>query len=282
MKLKALAKALTPPIIWDLARRWMVKIGQPEWEYIPDGWERARQDARIRGWNEPSILQAYLEKWPGFKKNIAGTKPFGLSPEAGQDASADLAQHNTFMVFGYCLALAARQRASLSLLDWGGGIGHYYLVGRALLPDVSIDYHCKDVPVLANHGRTLFPEAHFYSDESCLQRQYDFILASASLHYSEDWLATLRGLAYATGDYLLVTRLPTIDHAASYVFVQRPYRYGYRTEYVGWCLNRGEFLGAAREAGLSLLREFLIGERPPIQGAPQPCEYRGFLFRTMR
>ncbi|MDW8325825.1 MAG: hypothetical protein RMK99_04600 [Anaerolineales bacterium] len=282
MKLKALAKAVTPPIIWELARHWLLQVGRPEWEYIPEGWERARHDARIKGWNEPSVLQAYLEKWPGFNQNIAGAKPLGLSPEAGQATSEDLAQHNTFMVFGYCLALAARQKNSLSLLDWGGGIGHYYLISRALLPDVAIDYHCKDVSVLAEHGRTLLPEAHFYTDESCLQRRYDFVLASGSLHYSEDWSATLRGLAHATGGYLLVTRLPTIGHAASYVFVQRPYRYGYRTEYLGWCLNRRDFIEVAQEAGLSLMREFLIGERPPIHGAPEPCEYRGFLFRMLR
>jgi len=32
-------------------------------------------------------------------------------------------------------------------------------------------------------------------------------------------------------------------------------------------------------AQVTLVREFVIGEQPPIANAPEPCQYRGFLFR---
>jgi hypothetical protein len=116
------------------------------------------------------------------------------------------------MSYGYVLALAAGGRERPSLLDRGGGIGHYLPVSRALLPGVEIDYHCKGVPVLAEHGRELFPEAHFYDDDSCLEGRYDLVLASGALQYAPDWKATFAALAGATSGLLYVTLAPVALH----------------------------------------------------------------------
>jgi putative methyltransferase (TIGR04325 family) len=182
------------------------------------------------------------------------------------------------MCFAYVLALASRQMQVLSMLDWGGGLGYYYLFSQHLLPKVKIEYHCKDVPVLVEYAQSLWPDARFYSDESCLARRYDLVLASGSLHYTEDWRGLLSRLAGATSGYLFVTRLPTILNAKSYAFVQRPYAYGYNTEYLGWCLNRDEFVQQASAAGLRLVREFITGEQASVEKAPEQFIYRGFLF----
>ena len=131
---------------------------------------------------------------------------------------------------------------------------------------------------MAQAGQALLSEAHFYTDDRCLSRRYDLVLASSSLYYAEDWKGTLAKLAGATGGYLYVAGLPTVERAASFVFVQRPYRYGYETEYLGWCVNHDELLAAAQAAGLRLVREFAQAYRPEIYGAPEQCEYRGFLF----
>ena len=157
---------------------------------------------------------------------------------------------------------------------------HYFLLTKSLLPNVEIEYHCKDVPILAEYGAQLFPEQHFHADESCLERTYDFVFASTSMHYTEDWQGLLASFARATQGYLFVTRLPTVLEAPSFVFVQRPYAYGYNTEYMGWCLNRTCFLDEASKLGLVLVREFVTGECPSISRAPEQCQYRGFLFRT--
>src|SRR5207249_1456333 len=112
------------------------------------------------------------------------------------------------ITFAYVLALASRMKDTLTMLDWGGGIGHFNQLARALIPDVAIHYHCKDVPVLANHGQTLFPDATFFVDNRCLAQSYDLVLASASLHYSEDWREALARLARSTSGYLFVTQVP--------------------------------------------------------------------------
>ncbi len=153
------------------------------------------------------MLETYKKKWPQFVAMVQGTGPLGMAHESALTTNADLNSHNTMMAFGYALALAARHKDRLSFLDWGGGIGHYYLLAQALLPDVEIEYHCKDVPVLCEYGAQLFPQQHFYQDARCLDHVYDFVLASTSMHYTENWQILLRRLAGATRDYLYIARI---------------------------------------------------------------------------
>ena len=252
----------------------------PEWEYVPEGWAYQRRHAEIKGWNVADILEIHKRGWTRFVAMALGSGPLGMTQEIAQASPDDINVHNTYMSFAYALALAAQGRDALSMLDWGGGEGHYYLLAQALFPSIRLEYHSKDVPVLAAYGRHLFPDQHFYTDESCLDRSYDLVMASSSLHYSEDWRGTLAGLARATGGYFYLTRQPIVRQVPSYVFIQRPYAYGYNTEYLGWCLNRDELIAETQYLGLTLVREMIIGERPNIVGAPEACQYGGFLFHA--
>lgn len=303
-RVRLFVKGLTPPFLWQALKRAKDALRQepppaqeveepredepvpaepPEWEYVPEGWAAARSDPRIKGWDVGAIAEAYREKWPSFVRALEGTQPLGVGHEVVAGASVgteDHEAHNTLVSYAYVLALAARRKERVSLLDWGGGIGHYLLVSRAVLPGVEIDYHCKDVPTLTAYGRELFADARFCDDdETCLDRTYDLVLASGSFQYSEDWRTALARLAGATGGYLYVTRLPVALRSESFVVVQRAYRYGYDTEYLGWVLNREELLEHAGTVGLELVREFLISAWFSARGAPEePVGHRGFLF----
>ena len=150
----------------------------------------------------------------------------------------------------------------------------------AVLPDeVDLDYHCKEMPRVAEYGRRSVPEVTFWDDESCLDRAYDLVFASSSLQYSEDWHATLRGLAGASADHLLVSRAPIVRHHPSFVVLQRAHQYRFETEYLGWVFNRQELLEVASNAGMQLTREFVDGYRPDVVGAPEQDELWAYLFR---
>jgi hypothetical protein len=69
------------------------------------------------------------------------------------------------------------------------------------------------------------------------------------------------------------------NDAPSFVALQRPYAYGYETEYPLWILNEREFIAAAERSGMKPVREFLFGEGPPILNAPARGIFKGFLFR---
>ena len=275
---------MSPPLLVDGARlgkrallRALGRSASPEWEFLGDEWTNSLEKS-AGGWDVASVLSAYEAKWDAFQLSLRGTRPLGTTPESSANAAADLISHNIMMSYAYALTYSTRQRDSFSMLDWGGGLGHYYLLGKALLPETEIDYHCKDVAVLANRGQQLIPEAHFYTDESCFERKYDFVMASTSLHYSRNWKRVLEGLISASSGYIFVTQLPVVCDSPSFVYLQRAQIHGYGTEYISWCLNRQSFLDFAQAQNTELIREFIVGHRPPIVGAPEQCEYRGFLF----
>jgi putative methyltransferase (TIGR04325 family) len=288
LRAKDILRELIPPVLWRTLRNVLAPSANAgyskgdfrEWEYILEGWGYAKGHPEVKGWNVQEVLEVYKDKWPRFIAMVEGTGPLGIAHESDLNTNTDIKTHNTIMAFAYAIALAAHRLDTLSMLDWGGGIGHYYVIAQALLPHVRIDYHCKDVPILSEYGAQLFPDQHFYADESCLERTYNFVVASTSLHYTEDWQRLLAGVARATQGYLYVTNLPIVLKAPSFVFIQRPYAYGYNTEYLGWCFNRGEFVKYAETMGLKLVREFVMGYKPPIYLAPEQNEYRGFLFRS--
>jgi putative methyltransferase (TIGR04325 family) len=289
MRLRRIARQLLPPVITNALIRVMRGREKREWEYVPDGWRGRRVSS---GWNDESVVRAQRARWDRFVALIGergGTSPLAVYHEVATLANDSLVAHHTFMTYGYVLALAARHAAGapadnrLSILDWGSGLGHYFVVSRALLPDVTLDYHARDLSRLCEAGRATVPDITFHDNDAdafATPRRYDLILASGSLHYHEAWRDILRGFAAASRRYVYVARLPIVHRAPSFVVVQRPHASGYDTEYPGWFFNREEFLTGAREAGLRLVREFLADERPYAHGAPEQCEFRGFLFEV--
>jgi putative methyltransferase (TIGR04325 family) len=286
------AKGLTPPYLWALLKALRRRrppapeadhvpepeLVPPEWEFVPEGWARP-----AGGWDVEAIAAAYREKWPSFLAAVEGPGPLGVNhetPAGSPVARDDRDAQQPILVFAYALLLAARGRDELSLLDWGGGPGHYAVLARALAPALELDYHSRDLPALVALGRELQPRHSFHADDSCLERRYDLVVASSSLQYAEDWHATLSGLAGAAGEYLLLTRVPLAVRAASFVVLQRVQRYGYGTEYLGWVLNRHELLAVAADSRLALVREFVLPAWLSAAGAPEdPVAHRAFLFK---
>jgi putative methyltransferase (TIGR04325 family) len=253
----------------------------PDWEFVPEGWKRANS---VRGWDAEEVARSYREKWPGFVAAVRGNGPLGVYHEVQQGAVIerdDPWAQNMVLTWAYALARAANGAGALSVLDWGGALGHHYVLARELLPDVEFDYHCKELPAVCAEGRRVLPEVTFHDDDGWLARRYDLVLASGSLQYEEDWRARLRTLAEAAQGWFFVTRVLVATDHPSFVALQRAHRYGYATEYVGWVLNRDELLDAARACGVQLVRELALESGFTIDGAPETVANRGFLFRRV-
>jgi putative methyltransferase (TIGR04325 family) len=252
---------------------------RPEWEMMPDTdavWGAAE------GWSHESIAARQVEKWDAFLESIAAPNPIGRSHEARPDADLDVSAHNTAMTFGYVLGrvLAESGARAPSILDWGGGIGHYFQYARALFPASDFQYVIKDFAALCEAGRKRNPGARFVeTDQAALAAPHDLVFASSSLHYARDVFGLLDRLATASRHFLFVTRTPFVERVDDFVVVQRPYRYGYMTEYAGWFLNRAKFESFLAARGLVLEREFMLAERPHVPNAPEQCRYLGLLFR---
>lgn len=301
-KLKWIVKAVTPPIFLLAVKVISIKLGlrrpdeqsedvpptiepeaDPEWEYVPEGWARTTSDPNVKGWDVEEVAAAYREKWPRFLRAIEGARPLGVSHEVavGEEITGeDVAAHNLLLTFAYVSALAAQGKQQLTFLDWGGGLGHYGAIARAVLP-VGVDYHCREVAQIVAVAHEVGATGRFVSDDSWADRTYDLVMASSSLQYAEDWRAQLAELAAVCTGYLYVTRLPYAHSAPSFHVLQNAYRYGYGTEYVGWVVNREELLDCAAKLELGLEREFVIDAWLSAIGAPEdPVGHRGFLFRA--
>ena len=276
---KAVARELTPPPVLRAWRRLRQGL-HAEWTYEPAGMghRRLRDQGVGCGWRGPrgarSMAQHFCRSWKP-------RHPLGTSHEHPGMEQADLTHHNAVMCFAYAFGRAALGKECVRFLDWGGGLGHYYQIAQSLFPDVQIEYTCRDLPGMVRAGRDLQPTLRFVDTErEALDRSYDLILSSSSLQYSRDWGRVVGALAKATRGYLLITRLPTVLRAPSFVARQRAYAYGYDTEYLGWCLNCGELIDAVTNSGLALTRRFCIGHHPFVYDAPEQFECRGFLFRA--
>lgn len=276
-RIRNLIKSWSPPKALLLGRRLLDYIRPAPWEYMPKGWET--NDPSIKGWNVERVIQTERDKWPAFLRLVEGSSPLGLNHESPEPTNDNLDAHNLIMSYAYVLALTSRMQPRISVLDWGGGLGHYYLIAKSLLKDVEIDYYCYDLPLVCAAGRQLLPEVTFYDQEDlCLKRQYDLVFSSYSLPYSRDWQRTAARLAAMTSSYLYITRLPVVEKSKGFVVVQRPRAVGYGTEYLGWFLNRQEFLDYFSSLGMDLVREFLAADKPLVHRAPDQAISRGFLF----
>jgi len=231
-----------------------------------------------QSWNAGDIVSMERAKWSAFLDNLNTTGPLGFSHEHDDlSNTTDLNFHNIHMTFAYVLALSALGQDSVSVLDWGGGLGHYYQLGRATLYGVSLDYHCREVPSMAKAGRELCPDVHWYSeDDECLNRSYDLVMVNGSLQYIQNWQEIVSRLAQVTTRYFFLTRVPVVETSPSFVAIQK----AYALRLLHQQLNRLEVLQTAEKAGLILLREFLIDDHIQIAGAPEPCSMAGWLFRA--
>ena len=283
-RLDSILKLFIPPIVINGARTFqnlfkkpnLYSIGFHSLEYTPDGWQTKLKNTQNKGWNVNSVIDTEKAKWDIFCQNLKGSGPLGFSHEHTDPfVIRNPNFHNVHISYAYVLALAAHKKDSISVLDWGGALGHYYLVGKAVLPNLDIDFHVKEVPLMAKAGEQLNPEVHWYDDETCLEREYDLVMMTGSIPYMEDWADVLHRIARSIKKYLFVSRLPVVQNSPSFVAIQRLYN----SQMLHQLINQTEFLETVKETGLSLVREFVVGDRPYIKGAPEQCEVRGWLFK---
>jgi putative methyltransferase (TIGR04325 family) len=278
-QLRRTAKLLLPPLVIHLVRRAaIVRRSEAEWEHRKEGWPT--ELSNTEGWRHQSIVAAQVAKWHTFRHLVDSSGPLGVSHEATHLSNSDLFAHNSVMTFGYVLGLVATGSDRVSVLDWGGGLGHFFLFASSLFPDLELDYHSSDLPMLAEAGARLLPDVTFHSaDANDVRGTYDLVMANTSLQYSKHWKRMLSQLASLAKTYLFITGVPVVEHTASFVVTQRPRRYGYETEYCGWFINKHELLRVIADEHFELVREFVVGARPPVRGAPEQGEYQGYLFR---
>lgn len=243
-------------------------------EYAPRGWDTPL-DREERGWSAPRVVEEERRKWNEYARLVGGTGPLGFSHEASLAGDDNILFHNLNYTFGYAVMRAAWGRDRVSVLDWGGGLGHYYLLARSFLPrELELEYHCRDLPALVAVGRELAPQVVWHEDDTCLGRRYDLVVVSGSLQYCREWKQFLARLRQSVGSYLLLTRTPVVSGAPTFVAVQR----AYGTKMLHQQFNQGELLRELERLGFMMIREIALGDPVCIKNAPEDALLKGWLF----
>ena len=286
-KVKRAVRAVTPPVLYNTARSaW--RVGKRnEWVYEPAG----RVAPNVKGWDVGEMRMTHTRAWPNWLAAVSGSGPLGVDfcramreDDGGVFATVphrDLVwAHNNVFSYGYVLALTARGRSGLSVLDWGGGAGQYYPVSSALLPGVTFDYHVRDLSQVCEIGRELCPDVTFHTADDTIEGSFDLAYSASSLQFIEDWKHVVQTMARVSHDRVFTMRIPIVASVPTFVVRQRGYGYGFETEFLGWYFNRDEFLNHATSCGLELEREFVTSDHTPTLNAPEQASYGGFLFRV--
>ena len=265
MTLKRVVKTIVPPLLWNIGRAWKQRL-MPSTD---------RLAVAPRGWNTPRAGGGNEAYWTRFiSRERAWCERLIARVRADDPVLASDDAILGYLAFGYVLALAARQQDTITVLDYGGNLGEYYWISKALLPGVKLEYHCKELPAVAAAGRDLTPDVIWHTDDRCLDDTYDLVLFSASLPYLQDWQAVLRQAAGATRQYLFLADTPSVREVPTYVITQRSG--GVIT--LGYLFNRSEIVDTVQRAGLRLIRDFTMGPHAPVANAPEQPLYAGLLF----
>jgi len=276
MDAKGIIADLLPPIVYRALRR--LPIIRRDWDYVGRSWPAA--DPRAAGWDDPSVVARMRTEWAAYAAALNTPEPFALWPwdTRGRDPAA----YNNLMAFVYSLARAARGKHRLSVLDWGGGFGNFFLVARAAVPDVALDYVVKDRPATAAAGAEINPHAAFVAtDDAAFSRQYDVVLASNALQYAAEWRTVARRLAGCAEQWLLLLTVPAVRQVSPFVIVQRPRHVGFASDYVSWVFNREDLLNHVAAQGMRLEREFLSSGTIYCRRAPEEIVNTSWLFRRV-
>jgi putative methyltransferase (TIGR04325 family) len=251
---KDVLKSLTPPILWQAMRMLKSRTGTQrvfDFEGPYPSWEAAA--SRAGGWNEESIA-GDLDTAIKVRDGLIEFEMDGLARE-------QIIYSTT--VISFLLLALSRQKTTINIIDFGGGLGSNYFQNRKLLRQLSgtsVSWNVVERPICAKSGTEHFQteELKFFSSLEVavakLKPIPDALIFTGSLQYLAEPFLLLDqvvnyGIKLVAFDRLLVS--PLSDHAA---FVQRlnfsP------ASFPVWCFSKDAFISWLTGKGFLLVEHF--------------------------
>jgi putative methyltransferase (TIGR04325 family) len=258
---KAAARSVTPPILWESARRLKDYLAglrlrpHDDFEGPLSSWEEAV--ALSDGWDSPAIttkaLAAPLQVRDGcaaFEQDTIVYDKISYSP--------------TILAFLF-LALA-RQKERLHIIDLGGSLGSNYFQHRKLLTHLTqtaIAWNIIDRPhiVQLGHEHIQNSELKFFPSIEAVKAGLadlpEAFLFSGSLQYFSEPLSALNAVITAGAKIIAFDRVLVSPQASHAIYIQHPdpEQY-YAATYPVWCFSRDALIGHVTARGFKLVEHF--------------------------
>lgn len=254
-----LAKSLTPPLLWEVLKRF--KRSRYGFEGHYPSYEAALKACGTAGYHDEVIVAKTLERLLALKDELQ-RHPDRIDVRTQQVLSA--------------LLLPIEQRHDpqiLRVLDFGGALGNlYFQLKRFLPPGLTVRWVVVDTPVTVAAGRQHLEDEHltFQSDLSEVTGPFDVIVVSSSLQYMERPTETLRDLVALEGRYLLINRTPFLAGPDDRLTVQRVPPEIYTGSYPAWFLSESRWLGLFEQQGLALRMRWTTPDLKQLDGQWHP------------
>ena len=234
--LKALLRSLTPPKLLSPVGETAPTATPQTWVKL-DAWPNVVSTwAYVSGEGNGAIEKAREEDRNAEEQGFTAPQPSEIV-------------RAYMLAFAFAAARAADGKTSLSVLDFGGGLGLYSTVARLALTNKSVDYTVQELPAIAKAGILARPSVRFISDEQQLAAAYDLVFAQGSLQYVKNWREQLAKLASHSGPWLYLARVLVLKSPTVVVHQSIP-----GDQFAFWCWNEAELLDFAASIGLALVQ----------------------------
>ena len=274
INLKFFLRQLTPPIVTSLYH----SIRRPGFllggglRNVGSSWPTDR----TADWNNGSLFVEKITAWDAVSSKLSDKGPLGFSfDDPNPLCRNNVSCSNLYMSYAYSLAKAARGKNNLKVLDYGGALGQYYLLSNSLFPEISFDYHCKEIEEAVKIGLKKLPKIKWHISDDCLYDNYDFIHIGSSLQYAEKWKEKLEAMCAAATSYIFLGRTPITKNSQTFCAKQMPKRIPF------WVFNEQELFGFFKAHCFELYREFSTDEKYPITGSNANVIGRNLLFKKV-
>ncbi|MEO6746021.1 MAG: methyltransferase, TIGR04325 family [Caldimonas sp.] len=268
MSSATLAKALAPPIVLDLFRRWSGRTLR--FAGAPASWQEAVRVSA--GYGAPDILSRVVE---ATRAVVAGTAPFERD-----SILFDEPEYPFAVLAALCRAAGATGR--LTVVDFGGSLGSSYRQCRAFLDRLTtIRWQVVEQPAFVDAGRREFTtdELSFHGSVDDLPPAVDptLVLASSALQYLEDPYAHLAAFTRSAAAHLVIDRTPMLDGTTDRLCIQHVPRHIYPASYPCRLLSRASLIEHL-QADWRLLCDFGCAEGRRATDDGLSFEYRGLIL----
>ena len=214
---------------------------------------------------------------PGFEGSTAHERGMQAALEVrscldrGEPLDYSLRQRNALLPVVVAMLLA--ERAQVSVLDFGGGLGTGYMMLEKALPQVQagVRFTLVEVEGLCSAGRSLFSEKQGPVFWPSLPDggAFDLIHTASTMQYVDDWRGVVARLAGYGARYLVFAD-SFVGPFASYVTLQN--YYGSRIRH--WFFNFDAFKAEVEQHGYTLALRLSCDAR--ILGAYGPLPMDNF------
>jgi putative methyltransferase (TIGR04325 family) len=167
------------------------------------------------------------------------------------------------------------KNAGLRVLDLGGAYGAQYDAIAAVAGDCIDSYSIVESPAVVRGLADLSDDCLKWVDTSSSSLvdaigHVDIAISSSTLQYLSQPMRML-GELVTTAPYVLLDRLPLLEHPENFVMKQHTRYQGRPVTYPAWFFSRAEFMRTLHEAGVEVVFEWAVPEDSPfVRGRRRP------------